>query len=248
MVRIISWNIYCIPIFGRCGKKHLEKVSQYVKYLSQYADIMVFNECFTSRAKRAIMKSLQKWDSTPIQRKNITVDSGILIVWRKNNFVRDSTMHKITYKSCCQFDCLADKGAIHVSLRTPKNGPLHIIGTHMQSWEIPIICNGVRESQIKSLRVMYEKLKLRANIGHNEPVIFVGDFNQNIFKGYLEAFNISCMERNCNTHSLGQLDHFFIRNYPISKCEQLFSRVIRLNQMSNPSDHEAIYMNVDFRK
>ena len=249
MVRIISWNIYCIPLFGECGKDHLENVSRYVNYLSQYADIMVFTECFTPDAKQAIMKSLQKWGSIPIQRENFTVDSGILIVWRKNKFVQDQIIHQITYKSCCLFDCLSDKGAIHVSLRTPKNDNLHIIGTHMQSWEVPIICNGVRESQIKSLQVMYENLEFYGNIKPNELVIFAGDFNQNFLRGiseYLEAFNISCLGSNCNTHFLGRLDHFFIRNYPISKCEQLFSHVIRLNQMSNPSDHEAICMNIDF--
>ena len=223
-------------------------MSQYVNYLSQYADIMVFTECFTPVAKQAIMKSLQKWSSTPIQRENFMMGSGVLIVWRKNKFVQDQTIHQITYKSCCQFDCLSDKGAIHVSLRTPKNGNLHIIGTHLQSWEIPIICNGVRKSQMNSLRIMYDNLEFHGNIKPNEPVIFTGDFNQNILKGIspdLKAFNISCLGSNCNTHSLGRFDHFFIRNYLISKDEQLFSRVIRLNQMPNPSDHEAIYLNID---
>lgn len=250
MVRIISWNIYCIPFFGGCEKKHLENVSQYVKYLSHYADIMIFTECFTPVAKQSIMKSLQKWSSTPIQRENFTVDSGVLIVWRKNKFVSNQTIHQITYKSCCLFDCLSDKGAIHVSLSTPKNDSLHIIGTHMQSWEVPIICNGVRKSQMNSLRIMYDNLEFHGNIKPNEPVIFAGDFNKNILRGIsadLEAFNISCLESDCNTHSLGRLDHFFIRNYPISKCKQLFSHIIILNQMPNPSDHEAIYMKVDFK-
>ena len=38
--------------------------------------------------------------------------SGVAIAWRPDKVVRTGKMHEISFKGCCQFDCLAYKGAI----------------------------------------------------------------------------------------------------------------------------------------
>lgn len=122
-------------------------------------------------------------------------------------------MHEVTYKNCCQFDCLAHKGGLHVPFETAGGHGFHIVATHMQAYELPLLCNGVRLQQTTDLGHMVDRLEARGTIPHTQPVIFAGDFNEAssaVFESKLGATWVQC-EKDCKTHNYGEFDHFYAR-------------------------------------
>ena len=255
-VGIISYNIHCVPVTGGCPTGHLDTVAYYVSRLASEHDasIIVLNELFVERARTSMLYRLRKsgveWQMTRVAntpRVGPLASSGVAIAWRPDKVVRTGKMHEISFKGCCQFDCLAYKGAIHVPFRTTGGARFHVVGTHMQAWEIPMACSGIRDGQSEQLGNMVSALQNRGTVHPDEPVILAGDFNESATEGMesrLGASHVSC-EGNCRTHAHGEFDHFFVRAPAsfMSKCSSYTS--VGVSGMSNPSDHRPIFMKVE---
>lgn len=254
-IGIISYNIHCVPVAGGCPTGHLDIVASYVSRLTQDHDIsiIVLNELFVGEAREAILKQLRAgdilWQMTRVAntpRVGPLASSGVAIAWRPDRVVRTGKMHEISFTGCCQFDCLAYKGAIHVPFRTLRGNRFHVVGTHMQAWEIPMACSGIRDGQSEQLGNMVSALQKRGTVHPDEPVIMAGDFNESATEGMesrLGASHVSC-EGNCRTHAHGEFDHFFVRAPAsfMSQCSSYTS--VGVSGMSNPSDHHPIFMKV----
>ena len=144
--------------------------------------------------------------------------------------------HKITYRNCCQFDCLAAKGALHVPFMIADSIRFHVVATHMQAYEIPLLCNGVRRTQVDALNSMVELID-SGKIPRNEPVLYVGDFNEAPspeFAAALNASHVPC-DGPCVTHKIGQVVLYLQAEVPV--C-----RIVHASNLSNPSDHEPLLM------
>lgn len=255
-VGIISYNIHCVPVAGGCPTGHLENVAAYVNSLAieHDASIFIFNELFVTDARTVLLNRLREggvvWQMTKVANTpNVgpLASSGVAVAWRPDRVIRTGKMHEIAFKGCCQFDCLAYKGAIHVPFRTMDGHRFHVVGTHMQAWEIPMACAGIRDGQSEQLGNMVSALQSRGTVHSGEPVIMGGDFNETATEGMearLGASHVSC-EGNCKTHASGEFDHFFVRadHSFLSRCSSYTS--VNVSGMSNPSDHLPIFMQVD---
>jgi endonuclease/exonuclease/phosphatase family metal-dependent hydrolase len=252
MVNIATWNFHCIPVPLGCPKHHIDDVAEYAKALAEEHDlsILVLNEAFVSHARDAILRSLRKvgpWRATPSDAKGPThVGSGVVIAWRKDRVSMVGNTHVITYNSCCQMDCLSQKGAVHAMFRTRENATFHVMSTHMQAWEIPVLCDGVRKSQIDALKSMADELRRRGTIAPGQPVIYVGDFNEppsEVFEKGLGADHVTCVG-NCQTHALGEIDNFYLQGGTREWRQTPRSRIVHATGLRNPSDHEPLMMKI----
>ena len=77
----------------------------------------------------------------------------------------------IVFRDCCQFDCLSYKGAALVQCTLPSGRTVDVLGTHLQSWQLP--CGAVRDRQLAEIRAL-----VRARARPGVPVIFAGDWNE----------------------------------------------------------------------
>ena len=259
-VGVISYNIHCVPVAGGCSAGHIDRVGKYLRHLLDQkprVGVVVLNEIFLERARKALLRHMRSsgrsWQMTPVANTpsmGVLASSGVVVAWRPDLVVRTGRMHEITFRRCCQFDCLAYKGAIHVPLRTLEGDRFHVVGTHMQALELPGLCAGVRDSQTEHLGKMVRSLERSGSVGSGEPVLLAGDFNESSSEAMetrLGASHMSC-EGDCRTHAHGEFDHFFLRagDSFMSRCSSY--RALRSTGVSNPSDHDPIYMSVDFSK
>ena len=260
MVVVISWNVHCVPVAGGCSENHVRTVAKYAARLAKQHDaqVLVLNEIFLPRVRAQILKALRNtakdytWNMTPIANSAGTaplVGSGVVIAWR-GDLKKDGSMHEIAYKTCCQFDCLSYKGGLQLPLRHPDGGRFHVLGTHMQAWEIPLVCDGVRDQQSNALGSMASQLEGAGHILPGEPVLFAGDFNEKhsaAMEARLGAKHVTC-ESGCATHSHGEFDHFYLRGGGVTRAQGMSFRAVRAAGASNPSDHLPILTNLDLSK
>ena len=253
---IVSYNVHCVPVPGGCGKHHLESVAEYARMLATQHDasVFVFNELFVDRARRALLEGLRRsspaWRASPIgngaRGSKLLVGSGVVIAWRDDRLRVDGRMHEIMYSSCCQFDCLSRKGAIHLKFLTRGGTPIHVIGTHLQAWEIPGMCAGVRRSQTDHLGNMLKNLRQSGRISPGEPVVLAGDFNENPSQALEESVGARHVKLvgEARTHDLGEFDHFYVSGSLASHSSRLRAQIATVSGSSNPSDHRPILLRV----
>lgn len=262
MVVLLSWNVHCVPVAGGCPTSHIKRVADYAARLAAEHGVSVFvlNEIFVESMRTAILGALREtghvWNASPIANSNHVyplAGSGVVVAWRSDghNAVRkQGHMHEMTYKNCCQFDCLAHKGGLHVPFATSAGHSFHVVATHMQALELPLICSGVRAKQTSALGGMVNKLEAAGTIPLSEPVVFAGDFNEassKSFEARLGATWVQCAAGDCRTHtSGGEFDHFYARQRSPKACTVQPFRMVRVNGMSNPSDHVPIRTKLAF--
>ena len=249
-VTIATFNIHCIPKFS-CSIGHLRSVGQYIKKLvaRHKIDVFIFTEVFIPRALQAVREALQSVGSWKTSTPNFTalrVPSGVVIAWDTATVRRAQwqdvspnlpnkliPVKHIVYRRCCQFDCLSLKGAIHMPLVRKKNGRVfHVIGTHLQAWEIPYICKDVRVSQMLALGDFCTKLKKQFP---DDPIFSGGDFNvppETKLWGEVIAPKEPTYEKEI-------LDYFYLIQHGGKKPQAHVTSVL-----PSPSDHVAVYMNV----
>lgn len=257
MVVVVSWNVHCVPVAGGCPKHHVRKVAKYASRLVDQhgAQVLVLNEIFLPRVREAILSDLRSrskraWNMTPIA--NATgvqplVGSGVVIAWR-DDLRKAGSMHEVTYQTCCQFDCLSHKGGLQLPLKDAEGHRFHVLGTHMQAWEIPLVCGGVRDQQARTLGEMVSKLERSGHVLPNEPVLLAGDFNEKHSEGMetrLGAKHVQCVD-GCKTHAHGEFDHFYLRGGSSVSPEKLSFRAASVPGVRNPSDHAPIVTEMKF--
>lgn len=177
-VRVGSYNIHCIPVFG-CSDAYVEdKVAPYVQAFveEERLHILVLNEAFRAKVKTAIMRLLgDTWSSSTYVNRpgGVMPDTGVLVFWDQSKVtLRQSMLHRFT--RCCGTDCFANKGCLGVVFETVKGGrSFQLVATHLQDMEIPILCSSnVRTTQFESLR------RVRRTLGDAIPGMYIGDMNQ----------------------------------------------------------------------
>ena len=147
-IRILSWNIHCLPPFAYVNGKR-KRGRQIGKVLSsENYDIIIFQEAFHHGARRKIERQMKDYVYRigPANARYITLrtNSGIWIISK----IPIEKIDKVKFKEkATSDDKMARKGALMVE--GEKNGHrIQVVGTHLNAGG-PI---EVRHSQVKQIR------------------------------------------------------------------------------------------------
>lgn len=250
-VPILSYNVHCVPV--QCTLDHCQRVAEHVSRCldsqrpTNPVGIVVLNEAFLKRVPRALEAMFkarnrthgdEDWTtlaSAQTRRPSLLVSHGVIMFWDRARVKRVETEkpHVITFDTCCQFDCLSEKGAVHVPFVSRQGVAFDVIGTHLQAYELPVVCGGVRRRQRRTIGAMIKHLKSA------RPWIVVGDMNEAPSKSAAQDIGgvaVPCGDANaCPTFGgRHQFDH------AVTNSLDTFPRFRVLRVPGNPSDHEPI--------
>lgn len=171
-LRILSWNIGMLPYIDLFSEG-LNRAAYIAHELSasEY-EIIVFQEVFSSRARKILKKSLQEkypFIYGPFNRSGVTVkfSSGLFIFSK----IPLRVIREIEFSEASGFDCFARKGAALLEGKIHQT-KFHLIATHLQDDVYP---QSIREKQLAEI---HSALILP----HSDPDIpqfICGDFNTN---------------------------------------------------------------------
>ncbi|MGW5450740.1 sphingomyelin phosphodiesterase [Nocardia sp. NPDC003979] len=186
--KIASYNVFMLaealyPNWGQ--EQRADLIAQQNVLAGQ--DVVVLQELFHNEAGDQLLNNLKRdfpnqtpvvgrtrsgWDATQGSYSATTPeDGGVAIAsrWpisRKVQFV---------YKDACGADWFSNKGFAYVKLAAP-GGPVHVIGTHMQSEDDG--CSSGQPGQVRAKQRAQIKAFLAAErIPADEPVYVAGDMN-----------------------------------------------------------------------
>ena len=166
-IQVLSWNVFLRPSIMNDGQ--MDRVPEIGHYLKNSgADVLVLQEVFHSRARRALKNQLK--DIYPYQTKKgpvswLGIPSGV-VFFSKMPIVKEKV---ISFSFSKGADRLAKKGAILVTFE--KNGQeISILGTHLQAGS-DLSRKKIRNAQINQIS------NLVNNIDSNKILIYAGDFN-----------------------------------------------------------------------
>lgn len=261
-IRILSWNIAMLPVFDfvQTGKDRASSIGKAL--LNSGYDIIVFQEAFSAKARRAIYKMLRRNYPYHFGPANagpaLQINSGIWILSRIPLILKQ----EYKFSGCQGVDCISRKGAMLLEGNW-KDQPFQIIGTHLESDESEML---VRAEQLKEL---FENV-LRPYTTPDVPQIICGDFNtdRDISDQYTTMLHtLQCEDGNLSgeenitfgfrinktvqqhTEKPRQLDYIFTKN------TALLSKVIRkvvvitdnwANRKEYLSDHHGIEATIQF--
>jgi phospholipase C len=167
-IRILSWNIYMLPGFFGSGNMARAVAIGELLSRSDY-DVIVFQEAFDQRARKAISLLLSKtypYQVGPANRRllSIKTNSGL---WIFSRFPIQEA-HAIVFKTRHGIDALSRKGALMAELNV-HNNYVQIVATHLQnsgqSWRKQSQCSEIFTGLLKKYQ--------RPGI----PQVVCGDFN-----------------------------------------------------------------------
>ncbi|MFI6577405.1 sphingomyelin phosphodiesterase [Nocardiopsis sp. NPDC050513] len=115
-------------------------------------------------------RSRDGWDATTGYRSHTTTNGGVSIhsTWP----ITRREQHIFTRS--CGADWFANKGFAYVELDTPE-GPLHVLGTHMQSEDGA--CSDGEDEEIRTHQLGQIRGFIDATVPDDEPVYLAGDLN-----------------------------------------------------------------------
>lgn len=172
-LKILSWNIYMLPILiRRSGQvKRAEIIAEQLKS-SEY-DVIVFQEAFNHKARKkmwSIIKEAFPYQAGPLNNADkpiANLNGGIWIVSKQPLNV----LGEIEFNDCKGLDCVALKGAMLVEV-TKGDRTYQVMGTHLQADEGESR-DLIRKKQCEQIR---DEL-LAPNAKDHVPQILCGDFN-----------------------------------------------------------------------
>ncbi|MDB3905246.1 sphingomyelin phosphodiesterase [Crocinitomicaceae bacterium] len=166
-IKVLSWNVFLRPSIMNDGQ--MDRVCEIGDYLKNSgADVLVLQEVFHSRARRALKNQLKS--TYPYQTKKgpvtwLGIPSGV-VFFSKIPIVKEKV---VSFSFSKGADRLAKKGAILVTFE--KNGQeISILGTHLQAGS-DLSRKKIRNAQINEISDAVNA------IDSNRVLIYAGDFN-----------------------------------------------------------------------
>ena len=164
-LRVIFWNVYCLPAIGTKDRIHSdERAKAILPYIKDY-DVVILNEAWTAKAKKVFKSAFQHSYQTKTKFGKL-LDSGLLIL--SNNPILN-TSH-ILYNAASNWDWFASKGAIHFQIDTPK-GPYDFFTTHMQAGDT------ANDQRTRPFQFVELVKFINSNMPEGNNVFVIGDFN-----------------------------------------------------------------------
>jgi endonuclease/exonuclease/phosphatase family metal-dependent hydrolase len=165
MLRLLEYNVACFR--GMAPLKSEPLLHFLLSAMTHLAvDIIVLVEMFDPTTTAYIVRHTPGWDwaSRPHHA------SGLLVGARGR--IRRATPFDLHARAgCCQFDCLAHKGALHCTAHLERHHrTVDIVGIHLQSCDR--LCPGTRSRQLRHLRTYLDGAR-----DHGRSLLLAGDFN-----------------------------------------------------------------------
>ena len=230
-MKVFAYNTHCVPYVT--SSQHVDNICAFVRNVveQENVDVIALSEIFRPWVRRRVLRNLAdlpgQWKASPIVNEgNVVVSSGLLVLWRAP-VVRDGSMHSVQFGKCCQMDCFSRKGALHIPLAKGAE-VLHLVHTHMQAWEIPCVCSGVRDSQFRQIEGLF------ARIPADQPQLVVGDFNEEPNQAFASALRLNTPAQRLETFEDKFFDHAYFRNVVPG------IRLAVVNGDYGPSDHKGV--------
>ena len=252
---ILTYNVHCMP--GEIYSYEEDRMANVIHYLEQMAkkytlDVIVLCEAFHPQFQKQFKTAFAGWHvgnvlnqrqvadlhmtlMPPFIWANMQVNGGVIIATR----LQPLSSHSIEFSQSCQFDGLAAKGVLHVQIQKDDQ-MVHVFGTHMQSFEVPVLCDsGVRASQFAEFQNMVKELTADGIIKKDHIVLYLGDFNESLApENALSAKVVRCKKScSCSTFDARQLDYVMYsaahKQPTMSQTKVVGSR----SQLSRFSDH-----------
>lgn len=126
--------------------------------------------------------------------KGFVQTSGLMLLWNPKKWEKVS-VDTMSFSKCSGVDCFANKGILVVKLyHLKKKKHVYFIVTHLNANQEKK--NSVYKTQINQIKLIDKYIK--ENIGENENVVIMGDFNVDITRDPYKVVN--------NLFKLGDLD------------------------------------------
>ncbi len=261
-LNILSWNIAMLPIFDfvQSGSDRAERIGSALQ--QKPFDIIIFQEAFTMKSRRAIYRKLRKQYPYQYGPANsgaaIRINSGLWILSRMP--LRVICEHQ--FSAGRGLDRICRKGAILLQGKV-NSQTFQVIGTHLDSNEMDPT---VRFDQLKELNANLIKPFTNPEI----PMIICGDFNTD--RDFPEQYGAILRILDCEDGTLSgeekstfgflidpdtqayekfrQLDYIFTRNSAllegISRKVSIITEPL-INRLMYLSDHHGIEASIHFK-
>ncbi|MCY9784929.1 sphingomyelin phosphodiesterase [Nocardiopsis sp. EMB25] len=184
--RITTYNAYLLPtaLYPNWGQSiRADLIVQDGVVSGQ--DVVVLQELFDNSSAAILREGISEeyphgtpvvgrsrdgWDETSGYRSYTTTNGGVSIhsTWP----ITRREQHIFT--RACGSDWFANKGFAYVELDTP-DGPLHVLGTHMQSEDSA--CSDGEDEEIRTHQLGQIRDFVDATVPDDEPVYLAGDLN-----------------------------------------------------------------------
>lgn len=180
-LHIVTYNIMTPvppPIRHYGQSERSERVKVVLKKIEddyQFVDVVILNEVIAPSVQSTIHQDMHELGFVYRTQKltDILSVSGGVLIYSKYEITQQETS---TFgNKCTGVDCFAAKGVVYARI-LKNNRPYNIFGTHMQAWP-HIKSQRVRDAQIDQTYKFIHSL----NIAKNEPVLFCGDMNIDLY-------------------------------------------------------------------
>ena len=180
-VNILTYNIMepvpePIRYYGQ--KERTMRVKDVIRNIDEkyHIDVVVLNEVVALPAQKVIFRDMEEIGFVHHTSKLmgvLSVTGGILLF----------SKHPITQEEistfgdkCTGIDCFAAKGVVYARMKK-ENLYFNVLGTHMQAWP-SMASQIVRDAQTEQVAKFIQSI----NIPRDEPVMFCGDFNIDLYE------------------------------------------------------------------
>ena len=226
-------------------------IAYLVRMVKKYKiDVIVLCESFHPRFQNLFKKTFAGWHVGDVLNPRQIAEVGLTLVppfvWGKMQVnggvliatrLQPQSSHSIEFSQSCQFDGLAAKGVMHVQVEK-EDQIVHVFGCHMQAFEIPVLCAGVRASQFAEFQAMVQEMSTQGIIKKDHVVLYVGDFNEPVApEDALSAQAVRC-SGSCSTFAAQQLDYVMYSTVHKQPTAESYTRVVgERTKLADFSDH-----------
>ena len=254
MIKILSWNIACLPEninTFKNNKNRLKGIMKFIEYKNP--DIICLQEVFTLQSRILLKDFLKKlsYNLYFSPKTNILLNGGLLIASKYDIIDIDN----VTFKNSLGEDVLSYKGIIYIKIKY-NNNYINIFNTHLNNEE-PLYClyksniGKIIKYQLNEF-LEYFYSKIRDNI--NNIYILTGDFNLPFNSKYYKCFMNKLKKKiniiknkneiitdNKNNIQIDYINTCFHKNFKYNKNFKIYT----YSQFSKLSDHNPLLKKIE---
>lgn len=186
--KIASYNVFMLPgtLYPNWGQEQRADLIAQQNLLADQ-DVVVLQELFHNKGGDRLLNNLRAthpnqtlvvgrsrsgWDATQGSYSSFTPEDGGVAIASKWPISRKV---QFVYKDACGADWFSNKGFAYVKLASPS-GPVHVIGTHMQSEDDG--CSAGQPGAVRAKqRAQITAFLAAERIPTTEPLYVAGDMN-----------------------------------------------------------------------
>ena len=249
MIKILSWNIACLPETINTFKNNKNRIKAIIKFIEyNKPDIISLQEVFTLQSRILLTKFLKekKYKLYLSPKTNIFLNGGLLLASKYDIIDIDN----ITFKNTLGEDGLSYKGIIYIKIKY-NDKYINIFNTHLNNHK-PLYCinksiiGKIIKFQLNEfLEYFYSKIKDNLN----DIYILTGDFNLPFKSKYYNCFikklekkinilknNEEIITDNINNIQIDYIKTCFHKNLKYDKTFKIYT----YKQFNKLSDHNPL--------